>query len=443
MPHALLVDDSQESLLEASKVFKSLGFSLVTTTSLAEGRDLLLREMPEIVLLGAATIARHRLEKLHSILTHEDFADMIEVHAVVPSEDEDAARLAARLGATHAHAAPLDPDELRVSLETYLDDIRSHTGKREVHESGRGLLVGESPPMRKLYRLIRKMATSECAVLVHGESGTGKELVSRTIHELSARSEGAFVAMNAGAVPGDLAESELFGHRKGAFTGADAARAGYFEQAAGGTLFIDEITEMPEELQVKLLRVLETGEYRRLGSEKTAHSDFRLISASNRDPKQAVLDGALREDLYYRIAQFPMRLPPLRERGEDIALLAEHFLAQECARNGQQKKFDKDALDMLRLQQWPGNVRELRNCIAQAWILAGERITAADLPEDLGGEAEPSQDGLPIGQPLEDVERQMILKTLEQCDGNKRKTAETLGISVKTLYNRLKAYEQD
>ncbi|NNE05309.1 MAG: sigma-54-dependent Fis family transcriptional regulator [Xanthomonadales bacterium] len=445
MPHALLIDKAKESLLSNAEVFRNHGFTVDTADRHSRGRDLLLRKMPDVLFLGATVMSR-RMPKLLRILNQEPFAGLIEIYAVVPDDNRRAKKNLDALNVAQQFNDPLDPGALDSKLQAYIEAVERHTERKSVHDSGRGLLVGESPAMRRVYRLIRKAAISNASVLLFGESGTGKELVSRTIHALSERADGPFVAMNSGAVPEDLAESELFGHVKGAFTGADQPRDGVFQRSCGGTLFLDEVTEMPEALQVKLLRVLETGEYQRLGSEQTDHSDFRLISACNREPAAALADGVLREDLFYRIGQFPINLPPLRERGGDVELLAKHFLDREISSHGQTKVFSTEALDLLRLRHWPGNVRELANVVAQAYLMAGEQI----LPEDLPGElpsasvSEPSTAVNQLaGQSLEEVERAMIVQTLKQCNGNKRKTARTLGISPKTLYARLKDYEID
>jgi DNA-binding NtrC family response regulator len=305
-----------------------------------------------------------------------------------------------------------------------------------------GLLQGQSPAMRRVYRMIRKVAPTEATVLLVGESGSGKELIAGAIHRLSNRSDGPFVAMNCGAVAGDLIESELFGHRKGAFTGAHASHKGFFERARGGTLLLDEITEMKPELQVKLLRVLETRRIRPVGGEKDIDVDVRIIASTNRDPEKALNDGQLREDLYYRLAEFPLRVPPLRERGEDIVMLAEEFLRQANQREAEKKSFASETLDLLRLHDWPGNVRELKNAVFRAFILASEEIRPDDLPGNIpaGGTVTGDYLRFPLGSKLKEVERRMILGTLEHYERDKAATAEALGISLKTLYNRLKAY---
>jgi DNA-binding NtrC family response regulator len=307
-----------------------------------------------------------------------------------------------------------------------------------------GRLHGSSEPMRKVYRLIGKVAPTEATVLLVGESGCGKELVATMIHELSERRNGPFLAVNCGAIPATLIEAELFGYEKGAFTGAARMHKGFFERAAGGTLFLDEITEMAPEMQVRLLRVLETGVFARVGGETEVRSDVRVITATNREPIAAVHEGRLREDLMYRLAVFPIELPPLRLRGDDIELLARHFIAELCKESGMHKQLSDAALDTLRRHSWPGNVRELRNVLQRAFILADDLVEID--PAELNASQRKSQPSsrrlqFDIGIPLAEIERQTIFATLEHFRGNKRRCAEVLGVSLKTLYNRLSEYD--
>ena len=305
-----------------------------------------------------------------------------------------------------------------------------------------GRLYGSSPSMSEVYRMIERVAPTEATVFVAGESGCGKELVAKTIHERSARARGPFVAINCGAIPANLIEAELFGHEKGAFTGANRQHRGCFERAEGGTLFLDEITEMAPEMQVRLLRVLETGRFTRVGGDGENRTDVRVVAATNRDAMEAVREGRLREDLMYRLAVFPISLPPLREREGDPELLAEHFLQQMNAEGGTAKRFSRAALTTIRTYHWPGNVRELKNAVHRAFIMAEDVVEL-----DLAGLACPAVEGeclrVPIGTPLAEMERQAIFATLDHCRGNKRRAAEMLGVSLKTLYNRLTAYQAD
>ncbi len=305
-----------------------------------------------------------------------------------------------------------------------------------------GLLYGSSTAMEALYRQLDRVARTEATVLLEGESGTGKELIAQTLHLASRRAQGKFVAVNCGAIPSHLIEAALFGHEKGSFTGALRQQAGYFEHASGGTLFLDEITEMPCDMQVKLLRVLESGRFHRIGGSAQVSVDVRLVAATNRSLLQAVQEGCLRQDLMYRLAVFPVRVPPLRERGHDIALLAQHFLDELNAQAGTAKQLLKQSLERLRDRPWPGNVRELKNLVYRAYILSAD-IVQIDAPDARAGMRTVFADGalnFHVGTPLADAQRELIMATLRHFSGNKRLTASALGISVKTLYNRLKDY---
>jgi DNA-binding NtrC family response regulator len=305
------------------------------------------------------------------------------------------------------------------------------------------LLLGTSPAMEQLYQQVIRVAATDATVLLVGESGTGKEVIATAIHLASTRAEKSFNAVNCGAIPPHLIEASLFGHEKGSFTGAVRQQVGYFENASGGTLFLDEITEMPIEMQVKLLRVLESGTFMRVGGDREVSIDVRLIAATNRDLDGAVKAGNLREDLMYRLAVFPMRIPPLRERGSDIELLAQHFLDLLNEEAKTNKTFSRASLDVIRSYSWPGNVRELKNVVHRAFILASDTLDVDDCISNFAARKPTEQDGCLnffVGTPLADAQKEIILATLKHYSGNKRLTAETLGVSLKTLYNRLKEY---
>lgn len=351
-----------------------------------------------------------------------------------------------RCGAGYHFRQPLDMACVLDTLQDFHQQLSSSQQQVKANSSMLdqfGLLVGSSRVMLKLYRTLRKVAVTEANVLIVGESGAGKELVAHTLHLASYRAEQPFVAINCGALSPELVDSELFGHSKGAFTGALRDHRGVFAQARGGTLFLDEITEMPIEQQVKLLRVLESGEYRPVGSDKVSQADVRVVAATNRDPQQAIADGVLREDLYFRLAQFPVLVPALRDRGDDVCGLAQHFLSYRNAQEQQQKELAADTVQLITSHSWPGNVRELKHAIERAYILADKLIR----PEHLLLET-PTTDkakqclaDVPCGVPLEHLEKAAILNTLEQNAGNKTDTAQQLGISVKTLYNKLEKYQ--
>lgn len=313
-------------------------------------------------------------------------------------------------------------------------------------------LVGATPAMIRLREQVRRMGPARAGVFISGETGTGKEVVARALHDASGRSDGPFVAVNCGAISPSLVESELFGHERGSFTGATRQHTGVFEQASGGTLLLDEITEMPLALQIRLLRVLETGEVLPVGSERPVAVDCRVLAACNRDPLESVQKGILREDLYYRLNILHIRIPPLRERAGDIPLLAQHFLRELIVAQGDLvgdrpgAPWDDDVAAVLEGWSWPGNCRELRNVVESAWCLAGGgRIRLEHLPDELRsgkgvrGRGKGALRILP-GTTVEEAERRLILATLEDLQGHKTRAAEMLGISLKTLYNRLHAY---
>ena len=319
-----------------------------------------------------------------------------------------------------------------------------HANVRSV--TGPGKLVGTTPVMRRLYGLLEKVASTDATVMLYGESGTGKELAARAIHELSGV-EGPFLAVNCAAMPKELIANELFGHEKGGFTGATGQHQGYFERAENGTLLLDEITEMPLDLQTYLLRVLETRKVLRVGGSREINVDVRLVAATNQPLEAAVQDRKLREDLYYRLMVFPVRLPSLRERKPDIPLLVEHFLSLLNREHGTAKTLDREVHETLIRYLWPGNVRELRNCIHRAFLIAGDVITdsvlsaALDFTPEITGTGHGQQLRFPTGTSIREAERQLIMVTLEQFQGNKRLAAESLGVSLKTLYNKIKCYE--
>jgi DNA-binding NtrC family response regulator len=445
-PDALIIDDEPRTVEALGKIVSREGFSVRSAGDLASARQEIEASLPDVVLCDLVLPDGDGTELLDELGAHPGVETvLVTANATVSSAVE-----AMRQGAYDYLTKPVDVDR----LTTILGHLkRSHRLRhdvaelrRELRDMGRfGKLVGTSRAMREIFDLVERVAPTDTNVLIIGESGTGKELVAETIHELSARPDREFVPINCGAVSPQLIESELFGHEKGSFTGADRRHRGVFERAHGGTLLLDEITEMSGELQVKLLRVLESGTVTRVGGNREIEVDVRVVAATNRDPEEAVEDGKLRADLYYRINVFPMVLPTLSERGEDIKLLAVHFLNEIFRKSGVVKEFDPAALEALMGYHWPGNVRELRNVVERAFILAKDVITVDDLPEELGDKVAVRSAGLqaPVGTPLDEVVRNHTLATLEHFEGNKRRTAEVLGISLKTLYNRLNQYQED
>jgi two-component system response regulator HydG len=309
-----------------------------------------------------------------------------------------------------------------------------------------GALLGASPAIQEVLRLIERVGPTDANVLLTGESGSGKGLVAQSIHESSARRGGPFIAINCGAIPAGLIEAELFGYEKGSFAGALRDCAGVVERAQGGTLLLDEVTETPLDMQGRLLRVLETKKFYRVGASVELTSDVRVIAATSRCPVQAAQNGRLREDLLYRLAVFPIDLPSLRERGNDVELLAEHFLAELNAQARTQKRLSALARMTLRQHTWPGNVRELRNCIERAFILGETVLELAPLGQGSARAGNQAGDlaslNIRVGSRLYDMERSLIEATLDYFKGNKRRAADALGCSLKTLYNKLNGYSQ-
>ncbi|HEX3145804.1 MAG TPA: sigma-54 dependent transcriptional regulator [Pyrinomonadaceae bacterium] len=354
-------------------------------------------------------------------------------------------------GAYHYFEKPVDFEKFLVVLEraAELAETRRENEilRRQLRDRGAfGELIGNSETMQRVYLLIEQVASSSASVLITGESGTGKELVARTIHNLSPRRNAPFLAINCSAIPDTLMESELFGHEKGAFTGAVSRRHGCFELANTGTLLLDEIGEMPTLLQAKLLRVLEERVVHRLGSRKDISVDVRLLAATNKEPHGAVRDGTLREDLLYRLNVISIHLPKLSERLEDLPLLTQHLITRLASKHSRPARFiSPAALDALRFHSWPGNVRELRNVIERAVVIcSGEQIERhhfAPYPFDQRQRLR-SEDTVtfPVGTPLREIERQMILRTLDKTGNNKTRAAQLLNISLKTLHNKLNDY---
>jgi len=322
------------------------------------------------------------------------------------------------------------------ALKKQLEDLRA-----------KGQMIGASPSWRRMLTLVEQTADSSATILIQGESGTGKELVARTIHERSARRNGPFIAVNCAALPETLLESELFGYEKGAFTGAAGRKEGRFELAHGGTLFLDEVADLSLVTQPKILRVLQEGEFERLGGTRTLQVDVRIVAATNQDVAEMVKEKRFREDLYYRLNVITVRVPPLRERPEDIRVLAQHYLRVYGAKNGRKLEgFTGEAIDRLEAYAWPGNVRELENLIERSVLLARkDRIDAEDLPEEVMGVKRPPRDAILelIGTPLADIEQRLLDETLRITGGNKTQAAKLLGIDVRTVARKLERRGDD
>lgn len=444
MPHALLVDDDINTLSGLAGLVSREGFTTATAASLQEARERMGEQCPDVVLLDLVLPDGDGMDLFHDV----ESRDATEVILITGHASVETSIQALRLGATDYLLKPVNVKQLKAILSRVSrpTDLKKEIGalRDELRSLGRfGRLLGTSDAMQKVYDQIERVAPTAVTVFITGESGTGKELVAQTLHDLSRRRKQPFIAVNCGAISPQLIESELFGHEKGSFTGALYEHKGYFERASGGSLFLDEITEMPVELQVKLLRVLEAGTFMRVGSGKQIEVDVRVIAATNRDPEEAVAAGKLREDLLYRLQVFPLHLPPLRERMGDVELIAQKFLEEvnQVERSG--KSFAPDVLEMLKRYHWPGNVRELKNIVHRSYIMADDVIHADCLP--LETEKTRNAGGpffqVCVGSTISEVERRLIMATLQQCAGNREKAAEMLGISLKTLYNRIREYE--
>ena len=533
MAHALIVDDDGDSVESLQALITAEQFTVSVAHNLRDARRHIALQQPDLILLDLELPDGNGMD----LFTDPQLVANSEVVLITGHASLETSIQALRLGAADYLVKPINLRHLqgvlsRVTrpavLKAEVADLNAHLAE----DGNFGHLWGRAPAMLPVYEQISRVAGTGVSVFILGESGTGKELVAQTVHDLSRRRKKPFLAVNCGAISPNLIESEIFGHEKGAFTGADHQHQGFFERASGGTLFLDELTEMPLELQVKLLRVLETGRYMRVGSTQTMEADVRVIAASNRPLIQAVEAGKLREDLLYRLNVFPIELPPLRDRLSDVPLLARHFLSAIGAKEGQLKQFTVAAMERLCRYRWPGNVRELRNAVQRAYVMAsGELITdqwlpAPDLPAAPGSVESPpgvllvqepppqgalgafgavpsegegatgpgvplgtglaspvyaataatgplvaasgmaagdgmtagmtpgwaaagtgatngvEQDALlvPIGCSMAEIERRFILATLAHYKQHKERTAAVLGISLKTLYNRLKEY---
>lgn len=428
-PRILIVDDDVGFTEAASALAELSEISAICASTLEDARRETRNARFDLLLVDLTLPDGSGFDLIQDL----DPAASGPIAIVTGSPSIDSAALAVRMPVLDYLVKPLKPDVFRDLLSRISVDCR------EVHVDGCGELIGRTPGMREIFRQIHLVAMTDATVLVHGESGTGKELVAGAIHALSDR-KGAFVAVNCGAVAPELLASQLFGHERGSFTGALRRHQGYFEQASGGTLFLDEISEMPLSLQSHLLRVLETRRIERLGGEGDHAVDVRVIAATNRDPREAVAKGHLREDLYYRLTDFPISLPPLRQRLADVMLIAQSFLDRLNKRYVTRKRFSASAARALMIHDWPGNVRELRNVIQRAFILSDSNELA--IPPLRERRTSPLHETdttvtFAVGTPLEEIERRMLVKTLAHFQGDKTETARALGVSIKTIYNWL------
>lgn len=433
MPHLLILDDDEAIRETLSELARDSGYSVGQASGVREAIVQLDMRPPQLLLADIRVPDGDGLEVCRNAT-----AAGSEVVVMTGYGSVDYAVEALRLGVRDFLQKPICMER----LQSILDGVAGPSVKAAAPDKG-SRIAGDSEAMQTVFRHIARVAPSDVTVLLIGESGTGKELAAEAIHQGSPRTRQPFIAVNCGAISPNLIESEMFGHERGSFTGAERQHKGYFEQADGGTLFLDEVTEMPLELQVKLLRVLESGEFMRVGTNKPLRCDVRIIAATNRNPEQAVRDGKLREDLYYRLAVFPLDLPPLRRRGTDVRLIAERFLAGLNRDYGTSKTFSPSVSAQMSNHSWPGNVRELRNYVRRAYLLAdGEVLTTPVISSSLALLPESNRDQVlvPVGSTLADADRRLILATLEHCGGVRKQAAAMLGVSPKTLYNRLEEF---
>jgi DNA-binding NtrC family response regulator len=450
MRHVLVVDDERDAAEAMAMLIADAGFTVATARSLGDARRQIAMHPPDLVLLDLMLPDGSGMK----LLDGESLDAGTDVVFVTGHGDVASSVQALRLGARDYLLKPVQPRQLaellaRVSRRAVpgMDGpAHADTGGDTGEGTGGTRLLGHSAAIRQVVLQIERAAPTSVTVLITGESGSGKELVASTLHERSRRRDQAMLAINCGAISPHLMESEIFGHEKGSFTGADSQHAGFFERARGGTLFLDEITEMPLELQVKLLRVLETGTFMRVGSSDLQTTDVRIVAATNRDPLRAVEEGKLREDLLYRLDVFPIHVPPLCERQGDIPLIANHFLDAISRRERKARRFSRQAMDALCAHGWPGNVRELRNVVERAYVMAqGPEITDPCLPVAAATQAivatRPADTpmlNVCVGESWAEIERQVMLATLDYFDGHQQRASHALGVSVKTLYNRLR-----
>jgi DNA-binding NtrC family response regulator len=446
----LIVEDEENERVGLAELISGWGYRTETAHDGLEALERVELFSPGIVLTD---LKMPRMDGMALLSKLAERSESIAVIVVTAQGTIESAVQAMQIGAFNYIQKPIDFNRLRSILQNAAE-LRStrmelEVTRRQLRNKGAlGSLVGASKKMQEVFHLLEMVAPSTASVLITGESGTGKELVARTIHDLSPRKTKAFIAINCAAIPETLIESEIFGHEKGAFTGAMERRVGCFELAEGGTLLLDEIGEMPVATQAKLLRVLEDRKLRRLGSKIETTVDVRVLAATNKVPEEAVASGQLRNDLYYRLNVFNIHMPPLREHKEDLADLVQSLIGDMNSKHSRNVQMLSDAvMNLFQGYSWPGNVRELRNTLERAVIVCeGSVIETRHLPPGFGhaparaAAHDPNALHLGVGTTVEEAERQLIMKTLEATNNNKTRAAEILGISLKTLHNKLKEY---
>jgi DNA-binding NtrC family response regulator len=439
-PHLLLIDDDPNTLASLSRAFRLAGYEATVCDSAIRALELIRAERFDVIFSDVVMPGKDGISLLEDLKATGTTTPVVMISGQASVE---IAVRATRLGAVDFLEKPLSTERLLVTVENVLRlrrleeenrDLRRRLGKHDVIWSG--------PVMERLLAQVERVAASESRVAIQGETGTGKELIARTIHQKSARRAGPFVTLNCAAVPGELIESELFGHEKGSFTGATGRHIGKFEQAGGGTLFLDEIGDMPLAMQSKLLRVLEEGEIERVGGDKPIPVDARVVIATHRNLEELVRQGAFRADLFHRVNVFPIVLPPLRERAEEVPVLAEYFAAQVAAQNSwRTKHFSAEALEILKHYAWPGNVRELRNVVERVLLLSNaETITTGEvemaLPAVRNGPSGPAAENGTLAHRIESFEREVLLTELRRHHHHMTNVARALGLERSHLYKK-------
>ena len=445
----LIVEDEDNARKGYEQLLQRWGYEVVGVPSAEEALARFSTFQPDTLIADVELPGMNGLDLLQQL---GDELRHVPAIIITGKGSEERAVAAIEAGAFWYIEKPLKGPVLRALLDRALSKARDAQNlailQKQLRDTGRlGDLVGGSKPMQEVMRVIEMAAPSSASVLITGETGSGKEIVARTIHKLSPRANAPFVAINCSAIPETLMESEIFGHERGAFTGAAERRIGCFELADGGTLLLDEIGEMPGPTQAKLLRVLEDRKVRRLGSKSETPVDGRVLAATNKDPEQSVATGGLRQDLYFRLNVFHIHLPPLRDHKEDIPLLAEHILRDINAKHGKSVRgIGAEVLDIFTSHTWPGNIRELRNVLERAAIMSEkDLIMRSSLPGEFGkmsGKSPSDLSGIrfPVGTTVDAMEKELILQTLQATGNNKTRASELLGVSLKTLHNKLKEY---
>jgi len=440
--HLLIVDDEANTLASLSRAFRLAGHEATVCDNAAKGLELAKAQTFDVILSDVVMPGKDGLSLLEDLKTQGVTTPVVMMSGQAHIE---MAIRATRLGAIDFLEKPISTDKLLLTVENALKLKRLESENRQLRQRlGKHEIVWKGDAMKRAMAQLERVAASESRVCIFGETGTGKELVARTIHERSSRVDGPFVTLNCAAVPAELIESELFGHEKGSFTGASGRHIGKFEQADGGTIFLDEIGDMPLNMQAKLLRVLEEGEVERIGGDKPISVKVRVVVATHRDLESRVREEKFRQDLFHRIYVFPLILPPLRERREDIPALVEHFAGQVCEQNGWKPvPFSEEAMDALQSYSWPGNVRELRNMVERLMLLAtegqvDERTVHMALPKSAGAGSSGTSAATsgPLANRVQSFEREVILAELKRSHHNMSLAAKSLGLERSHLYKK-------